>query len=92
MASKSRTAMVLQGFDSLGSSSLKTTHMKILIEKEREKNFLSCTMCNKYTLTTEIDGVSYSQAYYGYPKRLAISSFKKYVKSEIKLLTQNNTK
>ena len=41
-------------------------------------------MCNKYTITTTLNGVVYSQAYYGYPKRMAISEFKKYVKNEIK--------
>ena len=44
-------------------------------------------MCNKYTLTTEVDGAVYSRAYYGYPKRLAISEFKKYVKGK---LSSNN--
>jgi DNA primase catalytic subunit len=60
--------------------------MDLLIEKERAKNFLSCEMCNKYTITTTFNGVVYSQAYYGYPKRMAISEFKKYVKNEIKCI------
>ena len=41
-------------------------------------------MCNKYTITATIDGVVYSQSYYGYPKRMAISAFKKYLKNETK--------
>jgi deoxycytidylate deaminase len=58
--------------------------MELVIKKERAKNFLSCEMCNKYTITATIDGVVYSQSYYGYPKRMAISAFKKYVKNETK--------
>jgi len=61
--------------------------MNISIEKEKAKNFLSCTICTKYTLTTSVDGIVFSQAYYGYPKRMALSAFKKYVKDEIKRLS-----
>ena len=56
--------------------------MNISIELEKAKNFLSCSTCNKYTLTANVDGVIFKQAYYGYPKRMALSEFKKYVKTQ----------
>lgn len=79
-----KTEWLQVGFDSLPSLSSKPIKMELTIEKERAKNFLSCEVCNKYTITTTVNGIVYSQAYYGYPKRMAISEFKKYVKNEVK--------
>lgn len=70
---------------------MKTT-MDITIVKERAKNFLSCEMCTKYTLSADMNGIVYTQAYYGYPKRLAISKFKQYVKlafRQLELMSEN---
>jgi hypothetical protein len=58
--------------------------MVIEFTKEKAKNWLSCELCTKYTLTTEVDGKKICQAYYGYPKRRAISEFKKHVKIKTK--------